>query len=147
MTTAGPRKGSCLTRWMVMQDLEEAHWKQECPVCNPLVYLWDPGEVDPPALRRPRKFQILRNLRNLDIVVAFSSRRASPHYYGIITSYKSVLHGIHPHSTVPPITTTSASSSDLHPRTYPKFLGLLPYVNRRTHDLWTSHISPTTIGV
>jgi hypothetical protein len=35
-----------------------------------------------------------------------------------------VLNGIRPHSTVPP-TTTSASSSDLHPRIYAKFLDLL----------------------
>jgi hypothetical protein len=82
----------------------------------PLVYLWDPGEVDPPAVRRPRK--ILRNLRNLDIVVAFSSRRASPHYYGIITSYKSST-AFSPQYTVPPTTTTTpASSSDLCPRNH-----------------------------
>jgi hypothetical protein len=40
-------------------------------VCLPS-YLWDPGDVDPPAVRRPRKFQILHNLRNLGIFVKLS---------------------------------------------------------------------------
>ena len=72
----------------------EVHRIREGMSCvPPLVYLWDPGEVDPPAVAGLENF-ILRNLRNLDIVVTFSSRLASPHYYGIITSYKSVLHGI-----------------------------------------------------
>jgi hypothetical protein len=74
-------------------DLErEVHGIREgIPCVPPLVYLWDPGEVDPPAVSQPRKN--FRNLRNPDIVVTFSSRRASPHYLGIISCYKSVLHG------------------------------------------------------
>src|ERR1700677_2729477 len=50
-------------------DLEEAHRKQECSVCLPLVHLWDPGEVDPPARSRPRKSPNFQIFSNLDILV------------------------------------------------------------------------------
>jgi hypothetical protein len=60
----------------------------------PLVYLWDPGEVDPPAVSQPRKFQFFSTFVISAFLSNYRSRRASPHYYGIITSYKSVLHGI-----------------------------------------------------
>jgi hypothetical protein len=49
-------------------DLEEAHRIREerIPCVPPLVYLWDPGEVDPPASSRPQRkfsnFQIFSNL-------------------------------------------------------------------------------------
>ena len=116
MTTAGPRKGSCLTRWMVMQDLErEAHRSREegMPCVPPLVYLlWDPGQLDPPARSRPRKSQ------NFKSPQTYRSCHASSHYYGIIQL--QVLHGIHPNSNVLP--TTPAMSSDLYSRTHVKVL-------------------------
>ena len=115
MKTAGPRKGSRLTRWMVMQDLEEAHRFREegIPCVPPLVYLlWDPEEVDPPARSRPRKSQ------NFKSPQTYRSCHASSHYYGIIQL--QVLHGIHPNSNVLP--TTPAMSSDLYSRTHVKVL-------------------------
>src|ERR1700677_4490297 len=51
-----PPRGSCRALWMAMQT-----WKRRTGagmVCvPPLVYLWDPREVDPPAVSRPRKFE------------------------------------------------------------------------------------------
>jgi hypothetical protein len=96
-------------------DLErEAHRSREegMPCVPPLAYLWDPGEVDPPASSRPRK------ITKFSIFSTYHSRHASSHYYGIIQL--QVLHGIHPNSNVLP--TTPAMSSDLYSRTHVKVL-------------------------
>ena len=68
---------------MVMQTWKERRTgsgKKECPVCRP--YLWDPGEVDPPASSRPREKIKFPNLLKLIILAT----------YGIIQL--QVLHGI-----------------------------------------------------
>jgi hypothetical protein len=52
-------------------DLEEAHRNQEsrkCPVCTPLVYLWDPGDGSPGS-KSASKNSKFSHLRNLGIVV------------------------------------------------------------------------------
>jgi hypothetical protein len=77
---------------MVLQTWKESHTgsrKQECPVCTPLVYLWDPGDGCPgeqPASENLKFSSVLKL-----IILAT---------YGIIQL--QVLHGIYPNSTVPP---------------------------------------------
>jgi len=76
----------------------DAHRNQGCrnALCALPSYTSGIQEMDPPAGSRPRKISKFRSLRHC--CQSYHSRHASPHYYGIITSYKSVLHGIPPQS-------------------------------------------------
>jgi hypothetical protein len=110
-------------------DLEETHRNQgsrNCPVCTPLA---------PP--RKKIKIKISSQSRH-SCRIQFSPR----HNHKL--QVRPPRHSI---PTTAPPTTTSASSSDLRPRTYAKLLGLLPYANRRTHEVWNTHTPPITLGV
>jgi hypothetical protein len=99
---------------MVMQTWKERRTgsgKKECPVCRP--YLWDPGEVDPPASSRPREKIKFPNLLKLIILAA------SSHYYGIIQL--QVLHGIYPNFTDPPTTSSIVLRSSSFSNSRQKF--------------------------
>jgi hypothetical protein len=71
-------------------DLEEAHRNQGSRNALCALPSYTSGiqeKKDPPAVSRPRKNSNFRYSRHC--CQSYHSRRASPHYYGIITSYKS----------------------------------------------------------
>jgi hypothetical protein len=64
-----------------MQDLEEARRKQECSVCTPLVYIWDPGDGSPGG-KPASKIQKFKTSDNLNFL---------PHLHGSTNNNITVL--------------------------------------------------------